>query len=201
MLIAEIVFYAFAVMLIACAVMVIISRNPVHGALFLVLGFIAAAGIWLILSAEFLGLVLVLVYVGAVMTLFLFVVMMMNLDHLPSRKALRRYLPLGIVLAGLILAIVIVAIQPRHFALVTQAPIQQSADYSNVSALGSVLYTDYVYAFEIAAVILLVAIVAAISLAFRGVMPGTRKQQIHKQIMTRREDSIRLVKMPTEKKI
>jgi len=149
----------------------------------------------MLLAAEFLSLVLILVYVGAVMTLFLFVVMMMNLDKLPARADLKRYLPLALIIGILLVGIVTMAIAPAHFALVTKQPIPQPTDYSNVTALGNVLYTDYVYAFELAAVILLVSIIAAISLAFRGGQPNSKKQRIEKQVATRRQDSVKVVKM------
>ena len=188
-----VIFGCFALCLLAAALLVIMARNQVHGALALVLAFVAAAGIWMLLEAEFLSLILILVYVGAVMTLFLFVVMMMNLDRLPDRRAFKRHLPLAAVIAGLLIGIIVLALQSAGLPLAT---VPQDADYSNTQAIADVLYTDYVYAFELAAVLLLVAIIAAISLAFRGTPVGNRKKQtINQQINTRRQDSVKLVKM------
>lgn len=188
-----IIFSGFSLVILAAALRMIVARNPVHGALSLVLAFVAAAGIWLLLEAEFLALVLILVYVGAVMTLFLFVVMMINLDHLPSRDAFKRYLPLAGVIAGSLITVITLAVQPHALPLIVK--VARVADVSNTQAIAAVLYTDYVYAFEVAAVILLAAIIAAISLAFRGSQGNTKKQRIDKQVNTRREDSIKLVKM------
>lgn len=196
----QIIFYAFATILIGCAIMVIISKNPVQGALYLVLAFVAAAGLWLSLQAEFLAWILILVYVGAVMTLFLFVVMMINLDHLPSRAAFKKYLPLGVVIVAIFVAIVSMATEPTHFLLASAVPYHFPENYSNVQAIGSVLYTNYIYAFELAAVILLVAIIAAIALAFRGRMKGTKSQNVDQQIAVRRDDAIKIVKMPSERR-
>jgi NADH-quinone oxidoreductase subunit J len=195
-----ILFSAFALIMLSAAMMVIVARNPVHGALFLVVAFVAAAGLWMLLEAEFLSLVLILVYVGAVMTLFLFVVMMLNLDRLPGREAFWRYLPFALVIGILLVGITVMSITPKHLPLVTQAAVSHGADYSNTKALGAVLYTDYVYAFELAAVILLASIIAAISLAFRGRQPNTKGQRAEKQIATRREESVKVVKMKSEGK-
>lgn len=199
-MIEQIIFYAFAALLIGSAVMVITSRNPVQGALYLVLAFVSAAGLWLLLEAEFLAWILILVYVGAVMTLFLFVVMMINLDKLPARDAFKKYLPLGVVVIAIFVMIVSFATVPSHFALANARQFHHAADYSNVDAIGQVLYTEYFYAFELASVILLVSIIAAIALAFRGRMPGTRSQRISKQIKTRRDDAVKIVKMPSERR-
>ncbi len=200
MIIQEILFYEFAALLIGSAVMVITSRNPIQGALYLVLAFVSAAGVWLLLEAEFLAWILILVYVGAVMTLFLFVVMMMNLEHLPDRGSFMRNLPMGIVIIIILVAIVYTAANSVHFSLANAKPFQHVANYSNVNAIGKVLYTDYFYAFELASVILLVAIIAAIALAFRGRMPGTRSQRVAKQVNTRREDAVQTVKMDSERR-
>ncbi|MBL4647705.1 MAG: NADH-quinone oxidoreductase subunit J, partial [Gammaproteobacteria bacterium] len=157
--ITEIIFYLFAMVTIGSGVMVIASRNPVQGALFLVMAFVAAAGMWMMMEAEFLSLVLILVYVGAVMTLFLFVVMMLNVEHLPGHGSFKRYLPFAIVMVVLLVAIIAYAISPPHFALATVRPEHHGIHYSNTAALGQVLYTHYVYAFELAAVILLASII------------------------------------------
>ncbi len=195
----ELIFFAFAAALITAAFMMIMVRNPVHSALFLVMAFFASAGLWIMLEAEFLGLVLILVYVGAVMTLFLFVVMTLNIDLENKDKHYWRYLPYGFLVVGVFVGLVVYVIAPEQ-AFWGTVPIEMaSADASNVKALGSVLYTDYVYPFEIAGVLLLVAIIAAIALSFRG-RQGRKSIAPADQITIRREDRIRLVKMPTEKK-
>lgn len=199
-MIEQFIFYAFAAILVGSAVMVITVKNPVKGALFLVLAFVAASGLWLLLQAEFLAWILILVYVGAVMTLFLFVVMMMNLDKLPSRDAFKRYLPMGIVIIAIFVSIVTLATSGQHFALAHVKPFHYPASYSNVHAIGNVLYTDYFFAFELASIILLVSIIAAIALAFRGRMPGTKAQRISKQIATKRDDAVKVVKMSAERR-
>lgn len=195
MTLTHIIFYALSALLILASIAVIASRNPVRGVLFLVLAFVLSAGIWIIMQAEFLGLVLVLVYVGAVMTLFLFVVMMLNLDKLPPRTGFKKYWPYGILIFLLLVGLMIYVIAPAHFQLAVSAnPSEHAADYSDIKAIGSVLYTQYVYAFELAAVILLVAIIAAISLAFRGWAGISKRQNISKQVRTNPKDRIRMVK-------
>lgn len=195
MTLTHFIFYVFSALLIASSLAVILSRNPVRGVLFLVFAFVMSAGIWIILQAEFLGLVLVLVYVGAVMTLFLFVVMMLNLDKLPPRDGIKKYWPYGMLILLVLVGLMIYVIAPAHFQLAANsAPGGHSADYSNINAIGSVLYTKYVYVFETAAVILLVAIIAAISLAFRGWNGISKRQVIAKQVRTEAKDRIRLVK-------
>jgi NADH-quinone oxidoreductase subunit J len=188
-----IIFSLLAAITLGAAFMVIIAKNPVHAALFLVLAFVATAGIWMLLEAEFLSLILVLVYVGAVMTLFLFVVMMINLDHLP-RQNLKRYLPIAIVLGAVLIWLILFSLETSHFPAASQLSKAHSADYSNVKAIGAVLYTDYVYAFELASIILLAAIIASISLVHRQ-NKSPKKQKIEKQIATTRAESIKLVKI------
>ena len=189
------VFYFFAAILVFSGAMVITVRNPVHAALYLVLAFFTSAGIWLLLEAEFLAITLVLVYVGAVMVLFLFVVMMLDINLEPLRAGFIRYLPVGIVIALMIVIELSLVVGARHFGLeVVPSPQPHGPDYSNTKELGSVLYTVYVYPFEIAAVILLVAIVAAIALTMRR-RPDTRHQRPEQQVAVRREDRVRLIKM------
>jgi NADH-quinone oxidoreductase subunit J len=188
---ATFLFYAFGAVLLAAASAVVLVRNPVHAALFLVLAFFTAAGLWLLLYAEFLAITLVLVYVGAVMVLFLFVVMMLdiNLDRL--RQGFWRNLPLGL-LVGVLMAAEMVALLVRStFGTGAAAP---GPDYSNTRALGEVLYTDYVYAFEIAAVILLVAIIAAIALTLRH-RKETKYQDPSRQLSAHPAGRLRIVKM------
>ena len=196
----QIVFYFFAVLLVFAASMVITVRNPVHAALFLVLAFFSSAGIWLLLEAEFLAIALVLVYVGAVMVLFLFVVMMLDINLARLREGFARYLPIGGVVAILLMAVMGLIVGPRHFGLQRYPqPSGHPANYSNTHELGHVLYTQYVYPFEIAAVILLVAIVAAIVLTLRR-RPRVKSQRPEEQTAVRRQDRVRLVKIAAEKK-
>jgi NADH-quinone oxidoreductase subunit J len=193
------IFYLFAAILLAAALGVITVRNPVHAALFLVLAFVTAAALWLLLRAEFLAITLVLVYVGAVMVLFLFVVMMLdiNLDRL--REGFWKYLPLGALVAVLMVVEMVMILSGGQFGLSSMpAPGREPEGYSNTRELGAILYTDYVYPFEIAAVILLVAIVAAIALTLRR-RKDTRYQNPSRQISVRRQDRVRLVSMPAEK--
>jgi len=197
--IQQFIFAGFASLLIGCALMVVISRNTVRSALFLVLAFFAATGLWLLLEAEFLGLVLILVYVGAVMTLFLFVVMTLSLDVKNLKEGFVKYLPYGVVVLAVLVGLMIYVINSQNFNLTAMASTQP-ADYSNTKALGEVLYTKYAYPFEIAGVILLVAIIAAISLTFRGRQGANKAPKTEQQLTVRRNERIRIIKMPTEKK-
>ena len=198
----EIVFYAFSTIMVVAALGVVSARNPVHSALFLVLTFVATSAIWLLLEAEFLAIALVLVYVGAVMVLFLFVVMMLDINIARMREGMMRYAPIGAAIAILLIIQMAMVVGPENFGLDIQAyssPEKHAADYSNTKELGRVLYTDYVYAFELASVILLVAIVAAIALTMRR-RPNTRHQSPGKQIQVMKEDRLRVVKMKAEEK-
>ncbi|TAN54567.1 MAG: NADH-quinone oxidoreductase subunit J [Betaproteobacteria bacterium] len=191
------VFYAFAATLLVAGVCVITARNPVHAAMFLVLAFFTAAAIWLLLRAEFLAITLLLVYVGAVMVLFLFVVMMLDINIERLREGFWKNLPLAIVVGGVMMAEMAAVLAGRYYG-VAPRPVPRAADYSNTKELGRLLYTDYAFAFEVAAVILLVAIVAAIALTLRG-RKDTRRQDPAAQIRTRRADRVRLIQMPAEK--
>lgn len=196
----EIVFYAFSTLMVVSALGVVSARNPVHSALFLVLTFFATSAIWLLLEAEFLAITLVLVYVGAVMVLFLFVVMMLDINITRMREGVMRYAPFGIAIAILLIAQMVMVVGPEQFGLDAVAvPAKHAADYSNTKELGRILYTDYVYAFELAAVILLVAIIAAIALTMRK-RPNTRYQSPDKQMRVMKEDRLRIVKMKAEVK-
>jgi NADH-quinone oxidoreductase subunit J len=198
-LITGVLFYAFAAVLVVAALGVITSRNPVHSALFLVLAFVQSAFLWLLIEAEFLAIVLVLVYVGAVMVLFLFVVMMLDINVEELRQGFTRYLPLGVAVALIVVVEIGHVIWFRSQGLqFLQTPASQPADYSNTKELGAVLYTEHVYAFEIASVILLLAIVAAITLTMRR-RPGLKVQDIAKQVAVRREDRVRIVKVEASK--
>ena len=194
------IFYIFAAILIFAAIRVITARNPVHCALYLVLAFFTSAAIWLFLEAEFLAIVLVLVYVGAVMVLFLFVIMMLDINLVPLREGFTKYLPVGVLVAFLIVFQIAAVVGTRHFGLdAMPSPARHGPGYSNTEELGGVLYTVYVYPFEIAAVILLVAIVAAIALTMRR-RHDSKSQRPSEQVAVRREDRVRIVKMPAEKK-
>ena len=196
--IEKIIFYVFAAILVFAAFRVITVRNPVHAALFLVLAFFTSAALWLLMQAEFLAIVLVLVYVGAVMVLFLFVVMMLDINLAPLREGFTRYLPLGAAIAVVMGIEMALVVGSRYFKLDgVPAPVAYPADYSNTKALGDVLYTAYVYPFEIASAILLVAIIAAIALTMRR-RPETKYQNPSRQVSVRREERVRLVKMPAE---
>ena len=197
MVVETVVFYFFAAVMLLAALRVITARNPVHAALFLVLAFFTASAIWLLLEAEFLAIVLVLVYVGAVMVLFLFVVMMLDINLERLREGFWRNLPLALVVGAIMAAEIIAVIVERYFEIPSQAPALP-AGYSNTKALGMLLYTRYAYAFEIAAVILLVAIVAAIALTLRR-RKDTKYQSPSRQVRARRAERVRLVSMPAEK--
>jgi NADH-quinone oxidoreductase subunit J len=197
---ADIIFYFFSAVLVASALGVITARNPVHSALLLVLAFFASAGLWLLLEAEFLAITLVLVYVGAVMVLFLFVVMMLDINLARLREGFWKWFPFGLLL-GLLMSIeMAMVLTGKQFgADGLPAPAARAADYSNTKELGRLIYTEYVYAFELAAVILLVAIVAAIALTLRQ-RGGSKSMDVAKQVAVKREDRIRIVSMASEKK-
>jgi NADH-quinone oxidoreductase subunit J len=217
-LLNQVVFYGFAALAILSAILVITQNNPVRCVLFLVVTFFASAVLWMMAQAEFLSLILVLVYVGAVMTLFLFVVMMLNIDVESMKSHFIRYLPFGLIVVALLTSLLLVAIpddafqsaatetmetQPTSIAILSNEPshvVQKTihSEASNTEALGMALFTKYVFGFELAAVLLLVAIVAAITLAHRGVT-RSKKQDVVKQMMTRREDRVRLINMKSEK--
>jgi NADH-quinone oxidoreductase subunit J len=192
------VFYAFAAILLLASIRVITTRNPVHAALFLVLTFGTASVMWILLEAEFLAIALILVYVGAVMVLFLFVVMMLDINIDRLREGYWDYLVPGLVVAGIMVAEMSIVLIGKHSGLVAMtAPTPKAADYSNTKELGRLLYTDYVFPFEIAAVVLLVAIVAAIALTLRA-RKDSRYQKPAQQIAVRRDERVRLVSMPSE---
>ena len=201
-----VLFYIFAGLTVISALMAIIQNNPVRCVLFFVLAFFASSVLWLLMYAEFLAFVLVLVYVGAVMTLFLFVIMMLNIDI--EAKRIQRYWPFGLLMLALLVGFLIIAISPAMFHSDMNGHIMQaittdvttlatSVAVSNTSALGMVLYTDQFFAFELAALILLVAIIAAITLVHRHARQ-VKQQDIRAQIMTRAADRLHLVKMQAE---
>ncbi len=200
MMALQIIFYVFSTLAVLSALCVVAAKNAVHGVLFLVLTFFASAGIWMMLNAEFLSLILVLVYVGAVMTLFLFVVMMLSMKIENLQEGFVRYMPFIALIVLLVVGLIVMAVSPDHFGLaVVSAPAALPSDYSNIADLGSVLYTKYAYPFEVAAVLLLTAIVAAIALTHRR-PEGRKSQNASDQIAVQRDQRIRLIKMPSEKK-
>ena len=190
------IFYAFAAILIFAALRVVTTRNPVHAALWLVLCFFTAAGVWLLLRAEFLAIALVLVYVGAVMVLFLFVVMMLDVNFDGLRKNFRSYIPVGATVGLLVLLEMALVVVGSKVAGDIAPPAPEG---SNTKALGRLIYVDYVYPFEIAAVVLLVAIIAAIALTHRK-RRESKYQDPARQVKVRRQDRIRLLDLPAEKK-
>ena len=198
MSITDFLFFVFAGTVIAAALGVVLSKNPVHSVLFLIMTFFACSAIWLMLEAEFLAITLVLVYVGAVMVLFLFVVMMLAINVAKMREG---YLPVGALFAFFLLAIMVYVVGPVGPEVMNTVAldnaVKHAADYSNTEALGEILYTDYVLAFEIAAVILLVAIIAAISLTLRR-RPTTKHQSPSEQVKVKRNDRLKIIKSDAE---
>ncbi len=194
-----ILFYVFSAVLVVAAVGVITSRNPVHSVLLLVLCFFNSALLWLLIEAEFLAIVLVLVYVGAVMVLFLFVVMMLDINVVRMREGFTRYAPLGLLVALIVVAELFYVLWVREAGLPgMDNPVPLPEGYSNTEAVGAVLYTDYVYPFQLAAIVLLVAMVAAIALTMRR-RAGLKTQDVSRQVAVRREDRVRLVKVEAER--
>jgi len=195
----EIVFYAFSLVMLAAAVAVISVRNSVYAALSLVLTFFSAAAIWMLLEAEFLAIVLVVVYVGAVMVLFLFVVMMLDIKVEPLKEGFIRYLPAGLLVAGLMAAELLVVLwsKSRFEAAAFPIPAASPEGYSNTKAVGEWLFTNYLLAFEVAGVILLVAIIAAVALTLRH-RTGGHRQNPSLQVRVRPDERVRLVKMKPE---
>lgn len=197
-MIVNLLFYVFAAVLVISALGVITARNPVHCALFLVAAFVNSAVIWLLLDAEFLAITLIVVYVGAVMVLWLFVVMMMDVDVEKLRQGFTRYAPVGVLVALVVVAQIATVVYVRKLGLADTVLAQpRPAGYSNTAELGHLLYTQYLWPFEVAAVILLVAIVAAITLTMRR-RPGQKVQDVAQQVAVRAEDRLRVVKMDAE---
>jgi len=193
-------FYVLGSILLFGAGMVVLARNPVKSALFLVLTFFSAACIWMMLEAEFLAISLVLVYVGAVMVLFLFVVMLLDVDIAKLRAGFGEFLPIGALVAVVMVLEMAIVLSNKLLAPDSMpAPVRHAADYSNTRELGRVLYSDYIYPFEIAALILLVAIVAAIALTMRK-RKENKYQEPSEQMQVMKKDRLRIVKMKAEKK-
>ena len=197
-MLVAVLFYTFATILVTAGVGVILSRNPVHAALSLVLCFLTSAVLWMLIEAEFLALVLVLVYVGAVMVLFLFVVMMLDINVEELKRGFTRYAWLGWLVTAIVIAEIVGVIVQRRLGLdVTRGAVPLPAHYSNATELGTTLFTRYAYAVELAAVLLLVAIIAAISLTLRR-RRGLKLQDISAQVAVRASDRVRIVKMKAE---
>ena len=195
LMVEQCVFYLFSAVAIASGVMVVAAQNPVRSALFLVLTFVSSAVLWMLLEAEFLALLLIFVYVGAVMTLFLFVVMMLNLEPEKLRHGFVRFLPWGVLALAVMVGLMLLVLAPNHFQGLT--PVHHGAEYSNALAIGKVLYTQYAYPLELAGLLLLVAMIAAVSLSYRG--PQQRKAQaIQSQLRRDPEEQLRLVSMPAD---
>ncbi len=195
MVFTDIVFYVLAAILLFSGIRVITTRNPVHAALFLVLAFFTAAGIWLLLQAEFLAITLILVYVGAVMVLFLFVVMMLDINLDKLREGFWEYLPMAGFIGLLMIVEMTMVLADKN--LHPSQAVESPANYSNTAALGKVLYTDYLLPFELAAVVLLVAMVAAIVLTLR-VRKDSKSMSPTEQVKVKRNDRLRIVSMPAE---
>jgi len=195
----QIIFYIFGAMLLLSATMVVVIKNPIHAALFLVLSFFSSAAVWLLLNAEFLAIVLVLVYVGAVMVLFLFVVMMLDINLSTLRDGFARYFPLGIIIAFLMVVTMGMVVSSDYFLTDTYTKIDTLINSSNTKLLGYTIYTNYLYQFEIAGAILLVAIIAAISLSMSK-LKITKSTHPDEQVTAKKEDRLRVIKMKTEKK-
>ena len=189
-----VLFYLFAAVLVASALRVITARNPVHAVLFLVLAFFNAAGIWVMLDAEFLAIALVMVYVGAVMVLFLFVVMMLDINIETMRRGFWQNLWVGLPVAGFMVFEMSLVLGQRYFDITSLPNVSAPLSYSNTKELGRLLYTDYAYPFELASVILLVAIIAAVVLTHRE-RKDSKAQSIGSQLATRRQDRLRIVSM------
>jgi NADH-quinone oxidoreductase subunit J len=198
-MLVAILFWSFSAVLVGAALGVILSRNPVHAALYLVLCFFNAAVLWLLIEAEFLAIVLVLVYVGAVMVLFLFVVMMLDINVEELRRGFARNAPLGALVALIMVVELAYVLWVRHLDVeLPGAAVAAEEGVSNTAEIGAVLYTQYVYPFQLAAVVLLIAIVAAITLTMRR-RPGLKVQDISRQVSVRASDRVRLVNMPVER--
>lgn len=198
MTIPQLVFYSFSILAIVSSSMVVASKNSVRAVLFLVLTFFSMAVVWMLLESEFLAVALVLVYVGAVMVLFLFVVMMLDIEAPKLKNPFVRYWPLGLMVAGIMLILMAINVGKKHFGLNILQPLPKAADYSNVQALGTLLYSDYLLPFEIAGVILLVAMIAAIGLTFRG-SRNAKTQKPYQQLQARKENRLTIIKMQSEK--
>lgn len=197
----QLVFYVFALIAITAASVVVFSSNPMRSILSLIVCFVATAVLWLLLQAEFLAMVLIFVYVGAVMTLFLFVVMMLHVDLIKLKEGMVRYLPYAALMMLALLGMLILVFMPgAHYPWGNLSIVHHATNYSNTRQLGDVLYTHYILSFELAGVILLVAMVAAISLAFTGRKPNTKAQRIAQQLAATKTSRLRMVDVKSQSK-
>jgi NADH-quinone oxidoreductase subunit J len=188
-------FYLFAGIMLASAFMVVISKNPVYSVLFLILAFFNAAGLFVLIGAEFLAMLLVVVYVGAVAVLFLFVVMMLDINFAEMRAGFQKYLPLGLIVGGILVFELVAAMYGDAFK---GATLPEASEIANTTRLGGVLYTKYIYLFQVAGLILLVAMIGAISLTMRH-RPGVRRQVVAQQNIRRRDETVEVVSVPVGK--
>jgi NADH-quinone oxidoreductase subunit J len=199
-MIEQIVFYLFSGMLIFSAAMVVVSKNPIHAALYLILSFFASSAIWLLLQSEFLAITLVLVYVGAVMVLFLFVVMMLDINQVVVKEGFAKYFPAAIIASVLMVIAIGTVVGSDYFLSEPYNQIKElGPDYSNTRELGLAIYTEYLYQFEIAGAILLVAIIAAITLGMNK-LKLNKSINPDKQVVVKKQDRLRIVKMQSESK-
>ena len=195
-MIIAILFYVFAGTAVFAAAMVVFSKNPVHSVLFLILAFFNASGLFILLGAEFLAMLLIIVYVGAVAVLFMFVVMMLDIDYANLRQGVQKYLPIGMLVGGVLMAEMILVggtwtfSEGRNDVLASKTPILSDVD--NTNAIGNILYTDYIFLFQLAGLILLVAMIGAIVLTHRT-REGVKKQKIHDQVRRQRDDAFEAV--------
>jgi NADH-quinone oxidoreductase subunit J len=198
MILQALAFYVFAIVAVASGIMVVTARNPVHSVLFLILAFFNAAGLFVLMGAEFLAMILVIVYVGAVAVLFLFVVMMLDIDFVELRQGFVKYLPVGALIGVVLLVELFIVVGgwvtlPETKAAITE-PVARLGSLSNTAMLGRLLYTKYVYLFQAAGLILLVAMIGAIVLTLRH-REGVRRQNVNRQLRRKREESVELVKV------
>ena len=197
-LIKQLAFYGFSALSLFAAIMVVSSKHSVRAVLFLVLTFVSMAANWILLESEFLGIALILVYVGAVMVLFLFVVMMLDFEGINIKTGFTRYVPVGLLVGGVVTGALLTVVNMHRFSPAAMpAPAERAADYSNVQALGETLFTEYLLPFELAGVMLLVAIIAAIALTFRGAS-NSKKQSPDKQVRVRKADRLKIVSVKSE---
>ena len=191
----HLLFLIFAAITLSAGIAVITSKNSVRAIMFLVLSFVSSSALWIMLQAEFLGIILVMVYVGAVMVLFLFVVMMLDMNISPSTEGYIRHVPIATLAAAIVTAEICYVVRPEVFGLAKVAvPAAKSAEYSDIKAMGQLSFTDYILAFEVAGVILLTAMIAAVALTFRGAK-NRKTQSVDSQVRVRKQDRVRLVEM------
>lgn len=195
-MIQALIFYVFAAITIASGVMVVSSRNPVHSVLFLILAFFNAAGLFVLIGAEFIAMILVVVYVGAVAVLFLFVVMMLDINFVELRQGFMKYLPIGLLIGVVIFAELFFVVTSWVIApdVITAAPTPDASSVTNTHALGALIYTRYVYLFQSAGLILLIAMIGAIVLTLRS-RPGVKRQRISEQLARTTEETVEVVKV------